>query len=134
MRKRRSIFLYNMSSAPLLEPAYHPVPQSIGRNARSPRVRWRKAALERPGASTRGMIRRLRSGEYRLLSRKKDTATGRRRNLGTFKTLEQAKQRERELRSSSSLHNASLNASNVALSPEKQTGTGDSASKHAGAG
>lgn len=41
------------------------------------------------------MIRRLRSGEYRLFSAKKDARTGRRRNLGTFKTLEAAKQHER---------------------------------------
>src|SRR3989442_402 len=32
------------------------------------------------------MIRKLKSGEYRLYSRKKDATTGRRRNLGTFKT------------------------------------------------
>ena len=43
------------------------------------------------------MIRRLKSGQYRLYSRKKDPATGKRRNLGTFQTLEQAKQHEREV-------------------------------------
>jgi hypothetical protein len=43
------------------------------------------------------MIRKLKSGQFRLYSRKKDTATGKRRNLGTFKTLEQAKQHEREV-------------------------------------
>jgi hypothetical protein len=32
------------------------------------------------------MIRKLPSGEYRLYSRKKDAKTGKRRNLGTFKT------------------------------------------------
>jgi len=42
-----------------------------------------------------GMIRRLKSGEYRLYSRKKDASTGKRRNLGTFATLEKAKQHER---------------------------------------
>ena len=30
------------------------------------------------------MIRKLKSGEYRLYSRKKDARTGRRKNLGTF--------------------------------------------------
>jgi hypothetical protein len=80
------------------------------------------------------MIRKLRSGEYRLLSRKRDSATGKRSNLGTFKTLEQAKQHERELRISNSVHKAGKNAGNDALSSEKQTGTGDSASNHAGAG
>lgn len=43
------------------------------------------------------MIRKLKSGEYRLFSLKKDARTGRRRNLGTFKTLEAAKQHEREV-------------------------------------
>ena len=43
------------------------------------------------------MIRKLKAGQYRLYSRKKDEATGRRRNLGTFSTLEQAKQHEREV-------------------------------------
>jgi hypothetical protein len=32
------------------------------------------------------MIRKLASGEYRLYSRKKDPKTGKRRNLGTFKS------------------------------------------------
>ena len=44
-----------------------------------------------------GMIRKLKSGHFRLYSRKKNAETGRRRNLGTFATLEQAKQREREV-------------------------------------
>lgn len=43
-----------------------------------------------------GMIRKLKSGEYRLYSRKKD-ASGKRRNLGTFTSLEKAKQHEREV-------------------------------------
>ncbi len=41
------------------------------------------------------MIRKLKSGEYRLYSRKKDTKSGKRRNLGTFKTLEAAREPER---------------------------------------
>jgi hypothetical protein len=41
------------------------------------------------------MIRRLPSGGYRLYSRKKDPKTGRRRNLGTFKTLAAARKHER---------------------------------------
>lgn len=32
------------------------------------------------------MIRKLKSGEYRLYSRKTDPDTGKRRNLGTFDT------------------------------------------------
>jgi len=41
------------------------------------------------------MIRKVKSGEYRLYSRKKNPKTGKRRNLGTFTTLEKAKQHER---------------------------------------
>lgn len=43
------------------------------------------------------MIRKLSSGEYRLYSRKKNPKTGKRRNLGTFSTMEKAKQHEREV-------------------------------------
>ena len=41
------------------------------------------------------MIRKLKSGEYRLYSRKKNPKTGKRRNLGTFKTRAEAEQHER---------------------------------------
>jgi hypothetical protein len=41
------------------------------------------------------MIRKLKSGEYRLYSRKKNSRTGKRRNLGTFRTRRQAEARER---------------------------------------
>lgn len=41
------------------------------------------------------MIRKLRSGEYRLYSRKKDPKTGKRRNLGTFKTRKAAEKHEK---------------------------------------
>ena len=41
------------------------------------------------------MIRHLPSGEYRLYSRKKNPRTGRRRNLGTFKTRAAAERHER---------------------------------------
>ena len=41
------------------------------------------------------MIRKLKSGAYRLYSRKKNPKTGKRRNLGTFKTLAAAKKHER---------------------------------------
>lgn len=43
------------------------------------------------------MIRKLKSGEYRLYSRKIDPKTGRRRNLGTFETREAAEKHEREV-------------------------------------
>ena len=41
------------------------------------------------------MIRKLKSGEYRLYSRKKDPRTRKRKNLGTFKSLAAAKKHER---------------------------------------
>jgi hypothetical protein len=41
------------------------------------------------------MIRKLSSGEYRLYSRKLNPKTGRRRNLGTFKTRQAAEAHER---------------------------------------
>ena len=41
------------------------------------------------------MIRKLKSGEYRLYSRKKDPKTGKRRNLGTFKTRAAAEKHEK---------------------------------------
>ena len=41
------------------------------------------------------MIRKLQSGEYRLYSRKVNPKTGRRRNLGTFKSRAAAEKHER---------------------------------------
>jgi hypothetical protein len=41
------------------------------------------------------MIKKLSSGGYRLYSRKKNPKTGKRRNLGTFKTKAAAEQHER---------------------------------------
>ena len=43
------------------------------------------------------MIRKLKSGKYRLYSEKKDPRTGKRRNLGTSDTREQAKKHEKEV-------------------------------------
>jgi hypothetical protein len=43
------------------------------------------------------MIRKLKSGEYRLYSRKVNPKTHKRRNLGTFDTLEAAKKHERDV-------------------------------------
>ena len=43
------------------------------------------------------MIRKLKSGKYRLYSQKKDTKTAKRKNLGTFNTLEAAKKHERQV-------------------------------------
>lgn len=41
------------------------------------------------------MIRRLKSGKYRLYSRKINPQTGKRRNLGTFDTRAAAEKHER---------------------------------------
>jgi hypothetical protein len=57
---------------------------------------WYRAAQLRlgdPGGPA--MIRKLTSGGYRLYSKKKDPKTGRRRNLGTFKTRAAAEKHER---------------------------------------
>ena len=43
------------------------------------------------------MIRKLKTGEYRLYSRKTDPKTGKRRNLGTFADRAKAEQHEREV-------------------------------------
>jgi len=43
----------------------------------------------------RAVIRKMKSGKYRLYSRKKDPKTGKRRNLGTFETREAAEKHER---------------------------------------
>jgi hypothetical protein len=41
------------------------------------------------------MIRKLKDGQYRLVSRKKNPKTGKRRNLGTFSTGAKAEKHER---------------------------------------
>jgi len=41
------------------------------------------------------MIRKLKSGEYRLYSKKLDAKTGKRKNLGTFSTRAAAEKHER---------------------------------------
>lgn len=43
------------------------------------------------------MIRKLKSGDYRLYSRKVDPRTRKRRNLGTFRTRAAAQQHERAI-------------------------------------
>ena len=42
-----------------------------------------------------GVIRKLKSGKYRLYSRKVNPRTGKRRNLGTFTTRAAAERHER---------------------------------------
>lgn len=43
------------------------------------------------------MIRKLKDGRYRPYSRKKDPKTGKRRNLGTFRTRAAAEKHERAI-------------------------------------
>jgi len=43
------------------------------------------------------VIRKLKSGQFRLYSRKKDESKGKRRNLGTFDLLQKARQHDREV-------------------------------------
>jgi hypothetical protein len=48
-------------------------------------------------AKDEDMIRKLKSGEYRLYSRKANPKTGKRRNLGTFASRAAAEKHEREV-------------------------------------
>jgi hypothetical protein len=43
------------------------------------------------------MIRKLKSGKYRIYSRSVNPKTNKRRNLGTFDSIEAAKKHEREI-------------------------------------
>ncbi len=43
------------------------------------------------------MIRKLKAGKFRLYSRKKNSKTGKRRNLGTFDTRRAAESHERAI-------------------------------------
>ena len=58
-------------------------------------LRTRDSRAGRWGNTNFTMIRKLKSGGYRLYSRKKNPKTGRRRNLGTFKSLGAAQKHER---------------------------------------
>src|SRR5580700_10550322 len=58
------------------------------------RVAQETWSLDRIGGP---MSRKLASGEYRLYSHKKNPKTGKRRNLGTFKTLAAAQKHERDV-------------------------------------
>jgi hypothetical protein len=49
------------------------------------------------------MIRKLKSGKYRLYSRKKDPRTGKRKNLGTFNSKPAAKKHEKRFSISSTI-------------------------------
>jgi uncharacterized protein YueI len=50
------------------------------------------------------MIRKLKSGEYRIYAIKINPATNKRRYLGTFQTLDEAKNHERQIEYFKSIH------------------------------
>jgi hypothetical protein len=54
-----------------------------------------RASAKQEGIKVSTMIRKLKSGQYRLYSRKIGSKTGKRRNLGTFPTRAKAEQHER---------------------------------------
>ena len=58
-------------------------------------VMWKQWQTQARSLLVPAMIRKLASGEYRLYSRKINPKTGRRRNLGTFKTRAAAQKHER---------------------------------------
>jgi hypothetical protein len=62
-------------------------------------MRYGSKPLRTPATTRAGteypMIRKLSSGKYRLYSRKANTKTGRRRNLGTFTSRAAAQKHEK---------------------------------------
>jgi len=70
---------------------------AVGGNRSSPPLSGVLAEGPRD-AKLRSMIRKLKSGGFRLYSRKKSPRTGKRKNLGTFKTLAAAKRHERAVK------------------------------------
>jgi hypothetical protein len=50
-----------------------------------------------PFVKTSYMIRKLKSGKYRLYSRKKNPKTNKRRNLGTFDSMDAAQKHEKDI-------------------------------------
>jgi hypothetical protein len=78
------------------------VPRRHDRPGLAPRLGWHwrcyvTSAREVSLGEEALMIEKLKSGGYRLYSRKKDPKTGKRRNLGTFKSREAAEKHEREV-------------------------------------
>jgi hypothetical protein len=83
-------------------PAAHPPGRPPGRRARSCAGRLPDRRRGRVSRGAGGvplhelvMIRKLKSGQYRLYSRRVDPRTGRRRNLGTFGSRAAAEKHER---------------------------------------
>ncbi len=69
-----------------------------GRAEHNPRGNWDWAGGIQGEQNRRiDMIRKLKSGEFRIYSRHQDPKTGRRKNLGTFATREKAEEHERAI-------------------------------------
>jgi hypothetical protein len=67
----------------------------LTKNKSSKEIRDGKRSAKTSGTRLAAMIRKLKSGGYRLYSRKVNPKTGRRRNLRTFKTRVAAEKHER---------------------------------------
>jgi len=68
----------------------------MGSDRQTPSIAVRPIpGLERQARLETAMIRKLKSGGYRLYSRKVNPKTGKRRNLGTFETRAEAEKHER---------------------------------------
>jgi hypothetical protein len=63
----------------------------------SRRRQTRGAILNARDSGSAAMIRKLKTGEYRIYSRHLDAKTGKRRNLGTFPTREAAQEHEKAI-------------------------------------
>ena len=62
-----------------------------------------RASAKQEGIKVSTMIRKLKSGQYRLYSRKIGSKTGKRRNIGTFPTRAKAEQHERAVQYSNAV-------------------------------
>jgi hypothetical protein len=91
--------MLGMIALRLRQRAYDAVPEVAFPFSRGEIGPWNGLARERVASATRSfvMIRKLSSGQYRLYSRKVDPKTGKRRNLGTFKSRTAAEKHEREV-------------------------------------
>lgn len=81
-----------MPDQPLAGPRSAPLPYSLAAAKNSLGIR---SDFHHAGDSP--MIRKLKSGEYRIYSRKVNPKTKKRRNLGTFPTRAAAEKHEREI-------------------------------------
>jgi hypothetical protein len=69
--------------------------EKVGGNPCDRQIVEQSATASRATLIETPMIRKLKSGQYRLYSRKKDPRTGKRRNLGTFASRQAAEKHER---------------------------------------